>query len=78
MKLTIRFFGKLAEITGKDHSTLAVDDGLSVEALKELMNKQYDSWQTQTYLVAVNQTIADKGELYDGDEVAFLPPFAGG
>ena len=78
MKLNLKFFGRLEELTGINQQTLEVPEGLTVESLKTMMNEKNSRWQSQTYLIAVNQSIRENGELRDGDEIAFLPPFAGG
>lgn len=78
MKLTVRFFGQLAELTGENEKVMEVPSGISVAALKKQIANGNDLWQASTFLVAVNQSVVEDKILSDGDEVAFLPPFAGG
>lgn len=78
MEINIKFFGKLAELTGENELTLEIADKSGIKELEQHFAKQYESWGLQTYLVAVNQDITEDQMLKNGDEVAFLPPFAGG
>ncbi len=78
MELNVKFFGELAELTGKSEVLLQVDEDTAIHDLEQFFNKKYDSWSLQTYLIAVNQDITKDIKLSEGDEIAFLPPFAGG
>ncbi|MEL6557723.1 MAG: MoaD/ThiS family protein [Bacteroidota bacterium] len=78
MEINIKFFGKLAELTGENELTLEVPDETGIKELEGRFTEQYATWNLQTYLVAVNQNITEQQALKNGDEVAFLPPFAGG
>ncbi|MEL7148467.1 MAG: MoaD/ThiS family protein [Bacteroidota bacterium] len=78
MKLTLKFFGRLTEITGSDQLAWQTDETLSLTELEKQLDQQFPDWSAQTYRIAVNQHLVDTVTLNDGDEVAFLPPFAGG
>lgn len=79
MTLTIKYFGLIAEKTGTNKEIVNVDeDNYDLETLKEDCYSKYDLSDTQSIQVAVNQSLGKAGPLKDGDEVAFLPPFAGG
>lgn len=78
MKLTLKYFGMIAETTGKNEEVLEVAQGTSVKDLKDQQIKNYNISDAESVQVAVNQNIDQKTELKEGDEVAFLPPFAGG
>ncbi|NBC02791.1 MAG: MoaD/ThiS family protein [Bacteroidetes bacterium] len=79
MKITIKYFGVIAEETGKAEEVLELEsDDFDVEALKEHCFSTYSISDTQSIKVAVNQNMGVSGALQDGDEVAFLPPFSGG
>jgi molybdopterin synthase sulfur carrier subunit len=77
MKITVLFFGVLTEVTG---SALKVyEDVKSLEHLKMRIADDYPETIHYSFRMAVNNEIADSDlPLKDGDEVAFLPPFAGG
>lgn len=78
MKLTLKYFGMIAETTGKNEEVLEVAQGISVQNLKDQQIKNYGISDAESVQVAVNQNIDQETELKEGDEVAFLPPFAGG
>ncbi|MCC7301336.1 MAG: MoaD/ThiS family protein [Bacteroidia bacterium] len=77
MSYTVRFFGKIADLTGSAQTQMPFATGLQ-ELILELQ-KQYPALQGQTYLVTVNRQVRDiEGGLNPGDEIALLPPFSGG
>lgn len=77
MKVTVLFFGVLSEVAGT--GTIFYDNVKSIEHLKMRICDDYPEMVHYTYRVSVNNelTIEDRS-LSDGDEIAFLPPFAGG
>lgn len=79
MKLNLLFFGALADIIGVPQKDLITDTLLDVKLLNDHLLSVFPSLEKHKYKIAVNQKIVeDKHILQDGDEVAFLPPFAGG
>ena len=78
MKINVLFFGNLAEIT--QVQTMQVDQVDNLQALQNTLNTKYPGLAEQPYKLAVNETLinAANQSLNDGDEVAFLPPYAGG
>lgn len=78
MKITIKYFGMLAEIAGKNEEILEVNEGISVGELKTQQINTYQIADPESVQLAVNQDLNMEIELNEGDEVAFLPPFAGG
>jgi molybdopterin converting factor subunit 1 len=79
MKITIKYFGVIAEEAGKTEEVLELDsEDFDVDALKNLCFSKYSLSDTKSVQVAVNQNMGASGALQDGDEVAFLPPFSGG
>ncbi|MDR9458111.1 MAG: MoaD/ThiS family protein [Salegentibacter sp.] len=78
MKITIKYFGILAETSGKKEEILEVDKGMSAAELKGRQIKTYQIPEEESVQLAVNQNLNTEVELKEGDEVAFLPPFAGG
>ncbi len=75
--MKILFFGVLAEATGQTQTDV---EGITDSAeLNKLMQKNYPKLQKHTYRLAVNRNLIDTDiTLTKNDEVAFLPPFAGG
>ena len=79
MKLKLLYFGVLIDVAGKSAEEFVVEKLIDVEFLMQLILKLYPEMNKHKFKVAVNQKIVDsKSSLNDGDEIAFLPPFAGG
>ena len=82
--ITIKLFGMTKSLAG-NQSSLSVElvNGRRVKDLIEVVNERYPMIGELLYkkkvLVSVNQDIAHQDtEINDGDEIALLPPFAGG
>ncbi len=78
MKINIKYFGMIAEAVGKTDEVLELDEGLTVQELKNRQVQKYGIADPEALQLAVNQNLDSKVELKEGDEVAFLPAFAGG
>lgn len=79
MDIAIKYFGQLAEAMGKEVSTVTVVDHCSVQELKSTLLSIYPVLEGKEFKIAVNKAIVtDKAILLPTDEVALLPPFAGG
>ena len=78
MKVTLKYFGVIAESAGKSEEVLELEQGLSLRELKDQQIKTYQIQDAASVQIAVNQNLDNEVELKEGDEVAFLPPFAGG
>ncbi len=77
MKIQIKFFGQLAEITGKP--TIEVDAVNNTDLLIKKMLIDFPKLKDCKFQVSVNhKLLKEKQVLESGSEVAFLPPFAGG
>jgi molybdopterin converting factor small subunit len=77
MEVNVLFFGVLAEVTGTSFKTYR-----DVESLGELRLRIQDDFPEivhYSYRISVNNEITDLDPLLsDGDEIALMPPFAGG
>ena len=75
--IIVKYFGPIADVAQKKEEQFS-----SVNSLYELQSKiesQYPEIKRITYALAVNQSIIRVDvELNDYDEIALLPPFAGG
>ncbi|TBW27153.1 MoaD/ThiS family protein [Gramella sp. KN1008] len=78
MKIRLRYFGMIAESAGKNDEVLELNDGISAKELKARQIERFELPDPESVQIAVNQNLEEEVELKDGDEVAFLPPFAGG
>ena len=82
--VTIKLFGMTKMLAGNQGSlSLALANGRRVKDLVELLAGGYPAIgaliHTKKVLVSINQEIAHEDmEIRDGDEIALLPPFAGG
>jgi len=80
MTITIKYFGLLADITKKKEEQVVLEnDKISVAFLKSKIEVAYEGMQNVTYSIAVNQSLSGLDvTIKNQDEIAFLPPFAGG
>ncbi len=78
MKVTIKYFGMIAETAEKSEEILDLKSGFSVQDLKDLQVQKYKIADPEAVQIAVNQDLNSNLDLKEGDEVAFLPPFSGG
>ena len=82
--ITIRLFGMTKSLAGNKGSlSIVLNNGRQVKDLVGLLDAGYPAIgeliHKKKVLVAVNQEMAhEETEIRDGDEVALLPPFAGG
>jgi molybdopterin synthase sulfur carrier subunit len=77
MEVNVLFFGVLSEVTG---SRVRHYSGVStLDTLKEKIQDDFPDIVHYNYIISVNNTLISKDSpLNDGDEIAFMPPFAGG
>ena len=77
--MEIKYFGMIAEATGSDHERLDERE-ISLKSLKGKLEGKYPRLQELNYKFAVNQAIVSDEEtlVSADDEIALLPPFAGG
>ena len=77
MKTKVLLFGILAEEAGL--SELEVDNVSSLDELKKQIIEKYPSFSGYKYRISVNHSLVDDDvRLNADDELALLPPFAGG
>ena len=69
----------MAEGTGKAEESIFLQDGeIEIPDFKAFILNKYGLNEDDTIQVAVNQVIQQNGKIQNGDEIAFLPPYAGG
>ncbi len=78
--LTIALFGVARDIVGASTLTLPAQKQLTVGQLLERLRAEYPRFtELRSLLVAVNQEYAETPQLIRaGDEIALIPPVAGG
>ena len=78
MILKLKYFGMVAEAIGKNEESLDFSKN-SIEELDIELKNIYSSLNTMNYKFAINQSMIEGDEkLNENDEIAILPPFAGG
>ncbi|ANW95025.1 hypothetical protein AXE80_01375 [Wenyingzhuangia fucanilytica] len=80
MLITIKYFGMLVETTNLNQESISLEvDDCTLESIEKKILSKYPTLTNITYNIAVNQKIVSKNyPIKNGDELAFLPPFAGG
>jgi molybdopterin synthase sulfur carrier subunit len=77
MKITVLFFGALAEVTETEKLELPFVDDTS--ALNELLLQLFPLLKNKTFRMAVNKKLINGNiVINEGDTIALLPPFSGG
>ena len=77
MEINILYFGITGDITGKPNETLT---GISTsDELKLFVENKYPKIKYLSWQISINKKIiTENTQLKSKDEIAFLPPFAGG
>ncbi len=81
MQVTVRLFGSLREATGAKEIAVRLPDGARLGELAALLAEEHPAFAAMEpkLRAAVNHEVAERDQtLAEGDEVAFLPPVAGG
>lgn len=81
MKVRLLYFAVLRDITGNSEAEMSLREGTKAFEVWQSLREQYS--QLAEYrkppMIAVNETYAGPDTvLCDGDELAFIPPVAGG
>jgi len=79
----VRFFAVLKSLVGKSELSLDIEEGSSFGPFLGKLKTDFPAldkiMKEGKILISVNQdVVGDEYLLKDGDEIAFLPPFAGG
>lgn len=81
MQVSVRYFAIVREITGRDSETRLLPTNATAGDLLDLLATDYPviNQVRQSSMLMVNQEYAQPDQrLVDGDEVALIPPVAGG
>ncbi|MUP47450.1 MoaD/ThiS family protein [Gramella sp. BOM4] len=78
MKIHVKYFGQVAEAVGKTEEVLDLEKGTNLQDFKTRQVRAYRIPDPHSVQIAVNQDLMEEKDLEEGDEIAFLPPFAGG
>jgi molybdopterin synthase sulfur carrier subunit len=77
MHITVKYFGQIAEITNKEEESLECS-GQKISELLDTIYSKYKLLETKDFQVAQNQELVALETDLTGQEIALLPPFAGG
>lgn len=77
MKITIKYFGLIAEETQCEEEIIDFSGGEVGEFLK-ILHSKYPELKNKDFQVAQNQELVSLKTRVTGQELALLPPFAGG
>ncbi len=77
MHIKVKYFGQIVEVTKLEEETIEFSGGLISELLDELYSK-YPVLKNKDFQVAQNQELVTLETEISGNEIALLPPFAGG
>tara|TARA_R110002072_G_scaffold75883_3_gene178338 strand:+ start:2295 stop:2525 length:231 start_codon:yes stop_codon:yes gene_type:complete len=76
--MKIKYFGKIAELTGISEEEIEVFIGDSKE-LNTLLEEKYPSLKQMEYKMAIDEKIVNATQKLEAHStIALLPPFAGG
>jgi MoaE-MoaD fusion protein len=81
MKVRLLLFAVLRDITGKSEAELSLAEGARAADVWQSMRQEYPklAGYAQPPMIAVNEEYATPDTpLREGDELAFIPPVAGG
>jgi len=81
VQVRLLFFAVLRDIAGTDERQLAVADGTTARDVWQSLRREYAKLTdySQPPMIAINESYAaPETILRDGDELAFIPPVAGG
>ena len=81
MKVRLLFFAVLRDIAGTDARELSLADGTTAGDVWESLRTSYPKLMgyEQPPMIAINESYAaPDAALREGDELAFIPPVAGG
>lgn len=81
MRVRLLYFAVLRDIVGKSEAELTLDTGTRAAEVWERLRREHAQLAGYTHppMIAINESYAPADAvLRDGDELAFIPPVAGG
>lgn len=81
MRVTVRLFARLRDVTGASELARDVPAGATIRAVWQQLAHEYPDLAPyeRSISTAVNADyVRMDHEVHDGDEIAFLPPVSGG
>lgn len=79
MKVSVRFFAAPREVMGTNELVQELPGGATVQILRDTLLESYPDLSSFALKFALNRVYTPLDtELHDGDQVACIPPVAGG
>ncbi|AMA49044.1 MULTISPECIES: MoaD/ThiS family protein [Flavobacterium] len=80
MQIKIKYFGQLIDLIGLEEEIIEIDKNEIICAeIIELLSFKYEKLEKTPFKIAINKKIQDSNyKINKEDEIALLPPFAGG
>jgi molybdopterin converting factor subunit 1 len=81
MKIRLLFFAVLRDIAGRGEDVIELPDGTRAADVWQRLRDEHAALRDyiQPPMIAINESyVAAEELLHDGDELAFIPPVAGG
>ena len=79
MKITLKYYGEIAEILDKKEENLIITSPFSLNDLRFQFLSKSKKLNSLAIKIAVNNELIDHNiSLKKNDVISFLPPFAGG
>lgn len=79
MNIQVKYFGMLVEVTSNSEEVWSLNQATSVAQFKLDLLEKYPLLLEKKFKIAINKKIVNDASLIEGgDELALLPPFAGG
>ena len=79
MNLKIQFFGMIAELVGKETLEIEAFEGSVLNEVEAFLLGEYPALENMSYTMSLNRQIVNgDSPLVKHNEIALLPPFAGG
>ena len=80
MRVKLLYFAVLRDIIGDRQATVTLAEGTRAGEVWESLRREHDRLRdAKPPMIAINESYADPAtELHEGDELAFIPPVAGG
>lgn len=77
MRLTIKYFGMLTEISACQEETLDLPK-MTVVSLRAVLYEKYPALENKNFRIAQQNTFVKENAVLTSHEIALLPPFSGG
>ena len=81
MRVKLLYFAVLRDIMGEEEAVVTLPEGARAESVWAMLREQHPALDRyeRPPMLAINEDYATAdSELKDGDELAFIPPVAGG